>query len=127
MTIKTGVLYSKDHEWILVEGNQVKVGITDFAQSQLGDIVFVELPEVGDSVNRGDGIMVIESVKAAADAYSPVSGSIVAVNEDLMDAPETINEDPYEGGWLVVIELNDQSELEDLLSPEEYKSFTEEA
>lgn len=127
MTIKTGVLYSKDHEWILVEGNQVKVGITDFAQSQLGDIVFVELPEVGDSVNRGDGIMVIESVKAAADAYSPVSGSIVAVNEDLMDAPETINEDPYEGGWLVVIELNDESELEDLLSPEEYKSFTEEA
>ncbi|QNO16136.1 glycine cleavage system protein GcvH [Alkalicella caledoniensis] len=126
MAVREGLLYSKDHEWILVEGNKAKVGVTDYAQAQLGDIVFVELPQEGDSVAKGDGIIVIESVKAAADAYSPVSGSIAEVNEDLMDAPETINEDPYEGGWLVVIELDDESELEELLSPEEYQGFIEE-
>ncbi len=126
MTIKKGLLYSKDHEWVLVEGNKVKIGVTDFAQSQLGDIVFVDLPQEGDSIAKGDGFMVIESVKAAADVYAPVSGTIVEVNEDLMDAPETINEDPYESGWLVVIELDDESELDELLSPEGYESFIEE-
>ncbi|SES63132.1 glycine cleavage system protein GcvH [Anaerobranca gottschalkii] len=124
--IKKGLLYSKDHEWLKVEGNKVKVGITDHAQDQLGDIVFIELPSVGDSVNKGEGFAVIESVKAAADVYAPISGTIVEVNEELLDAPETVNSDPYDGGWLVVIQLDDEGELDDLLSPEEYETFIEE-
>ena len=124
--IREGLLYSKDHEWILVDGNKVKIGITDYAQEQLGDIVFVELPEEGDSISSGDGFGVIESVKAAADVYAPVTGTVVEVNEVLLDAPETVNDEPYEGGWLVVVELDDLSELDELLSPAEYKSFIEE-
>ncbi|SHJ67697.1 glycine cleavage system H protein [Anaerobranca californiensis DSM 14826] len=124
--IKKGLLYSKDHEWLKVEGNKVKVGITDHAQDQLGDIVFIELPSVGDSVSKGEGFAVIESVKAAADVYAPVSGTIVEINEELLDAPETVNNEPYDGGWLVVIQLDDEGELDDLLSPEEYQTFIEE-
>lgn len=124
--IKEGLLYSKDHEWILVDGNKVKIGITAHAQQQLGDIVFVELPAEGDTISQGEGFGVIESVKAAADIYAPVTGSVVEVNEELLDAPETVNNEPYEGGWLIVVELDNASELDELLSPEEYKSFIEE-
>lgn len=124
--IKEGLLYSKDHEWILVEGNRAKIGITDYAQEQLGDIVFVELPAEGDSISKGDGFGVIESVKAAADVYAPVTGTVVEANEELLDAPETVNEDAFGGGWLVVVELDDLGELDELLSPEEYQRFIEE-
>jgi len=118
--------YSKEHEWVKVEGNIAKIGISDYAQSSLGDIVFVELPEVGREVSVDESIGVIESVKAVSDIYSPVSGKIVEVNTELEDAPETINEFPYEQGWIYTIELSDSSELERLLSAEEYQQLTEE-
>lgn len=124
--IKEGLLYSKDHEWILVDGNKAKIGITDYAQGQLGDIVFVELPGEGDAVSQGDSFGVIESVKAAADVYAPVNGTVLEVNEELFNSPEIVNDEPYEGGWLIVVELDDLGQLEELLSPEEYKTFIEE-
>ncbi len=118
--------YSKDHEWMKVDGGKAKIGITHYAQDALGDVVFVELPEEGTSFGAHEGIGVIESVKAVSDVYTPVSGEIVAANEDLLDAPELINEDPYGKGWLVEIELNDAAQLEDLMNAEEYEEFLKE-
>ena len=118
--------YSKEHEWVSVEGNIAKVGISDYAQSSLGDIVFVELPEIDRQVTANEGIGVVESVKAVSDIYTPVSGTIVEVNTALEDAPETINQSPFEQGWIYTIELSDPSELDKLLSAEEYQRFTEE-
>lgn len=113
-------LYTKSDEWVLKTNNTVTVGITDYAQKKLKDIVGVELPEVGREVEKEESIAVVESIKAAADVYSPVSGVVVEVNEDLYDAPETINADPYGEGWMFKIELKDPKELEELLSPEDY-------
>ena len=113
--------YSDDHEWAKIEGDTITVGITDHAQSELGDIVFVELPEVGDSVDKGDSFGTIEAVKTVAELYAPISGEIVAINESLEDEAETINSSPYSEGWIVKIKVNDPSEFEALLTAEQYK------
>ncbi len=120
------ILYSKSHEWIKDNGDgTVTVGITDHAQDSLGDIVFVELPELGDKLAAEEEFGVVESVKAASDLYMPVSGSIVSINEDLEDSPETINDDPYEEGWMIKVKLDDVAELENLLNSEDYDAFVE--
>ncbi len=118
--------YSATHEWSKVEGDTVTVGITDFAQDQLGDVVFVELPETGKTFSAGDAAAVVESVKTASDIYAPVSGEVIEVNEGLEDAPEKLNESPYEGGWLFKLRMSDESETESLLSAEDYEAKAEE-
>jgi glycine cleavage system H protein len=115
--------YSREHEWIKVSGKRAIVGITDFAQKELGDVVFVELPAAGDPVTQGGEFAVVESVKAVSEIYAPVSGTVVEVNQGLADQPETINQDPYGEGWIAVIELSDPLELENLLSAEDYATF----
>lgn len=115
--------YVASHEWIRDEGDGVyTVGITDFAQEQLGDVVFVELPEVGAEVNKDDAIAVVESVKAASDIYAPLSGEIIEVNEALADEPEKANEEPYDGAWFFKVKVSEASEVEDLLSAEQYSA-----
>lgn len=126
MNIPKELKYSKDHEWVRIEGEKVIIGIDDYAQSQLGDVVFVELPEVGSVVTCGDSFSVVESVKAVSDIYAPVSGKIIEVNEVLADTPECINEDPYGEGWIAVIELEDASEVENLMDSEAYQIMLEE-
>lgn len=118
--------YADSHEWALLEADgTVRVGITDHAQELLGDLVFVELPEVGTSVDKGDECSVVESVKAASDIYSPVTGEIIAVNAELEDAPEAINDSAYEDGWIFIIRPSDVSELDDLLDADGYQSLIE--
>ncbi|WP_151671255.1 glycine cleavage system protein GcvH [Nitrincola schmidtii] len=118
--------YVASHEWIRDEGDgTVTIGITDHAQDLLGDVVFVELPEVGDKVSAGDDIGVVESVKAASDVYAPLTGEVVAVNEDLEDAPELVNSDPYGDGWFIRLRLTDADELEDLLDADGYAEHCE--
>lgn len=112
--------YSKEHEWVRVEGNKAYIGITDFAQSELGDIVFVELPDAGDEVVQNSTFGTVESVKTVSDLYAPVSGTILEVNESLADSPEKVNESPYGDGWMLVVELKDEKELDSLLSAEQY-------
>ena len=112
--------YAASHEWARLDGDIVTVGITDHAQDALGDLVYVELPNVGDAVQAGDEAGVVESVKAASDIYAPVSGEIVEINEALADAPETVNSAPYTDGWLYRIRISDASELDKLLSADEY-------
>lgn len=126
MKTPTQLKYSRDHEWVKIEGNRAWVGITDYAQSQLGDVVFVELPAVHSQIAVGAGFSVVESVKAVSDIYAPVSGVIVSVNELLTDTPEIMNEDPYGEGWLVVIEMTNEADLETLLSSDEYEKLIEE-
>ncbi|KJR96241.1 MAG: glycine cleavage system protein H [Peptococcaceae bacterium BRH_c4a] len=118
--VPEGLLYSEDHEWIKVGGKTGRVGITHHAQEALGSVVFVELPEVGSRVAAGEALGVLESVKAASDYYSPVSGAVVAVNEELPDSPNLINEEPYDRGWLVELELDDPAQLDKLLTAEKY-------
>ena len=120
MQIPNNLKYSIEHEWVRVEGNKVVVGISDYAQSQLGDIVFVELPEIGAAVIAGKRFSVVESVKAVSDIFSPVSGKIVAVNEGLNDAPEKINQAPYGDGWIAVIEMSDSNQLTELMDDTAY-------
>ncbi|NLY46519.1 MAG: glycine cleavage system protein GcvH [Tissierella sp.] len=122
MNVLKNLYYTEDHEWLKVNGNEAYVGITDFAQEQLGDIVYVELPEVDDELDKDDVFSAIESVKAASDIYMPVDGKILEVNEELLDAPELINTDAYEN-WIVKIELTDEAQLEELLTSEEYEEF----
>lgn len=118
--------FLKSHEWARVEGNgRVTVGISDHAQGLLGDLVYVELPNVGDAVEVGNAVAVVESVKAASDVYAPVSGTVVEVNASLADKPETINEDAYGEGWLYVVELSDPDQLADLLTPDDYAELIE--
>ncbi len=119
--------YSREHEWVLVEGKVATVGISAFAESQLGDVVFVELPGTGDSVTKDEAMGVVESVKAVSDVYSPISGTVLEVNDDLPDNTELVNDDPYGDGWMVKIEMSDPSELEDLMDAEEYQAFIAEA
>jgi glycine cleavage system H protein len=123
MNLPSNLKYSKEHEWALVEGNRVKIGISDFAQSELGDIVFVELPEVGDTVSVGESFGTVESVKTVSELYAPVSGKIVEINEVLSDSPELINESPYEGGWMIIVELSDAGQMDQLLTPEQYEEM----
>jgi glycine cleavage system H protein len=118
--------YTTEDEWVRREGSRVTVGITDYAQQQLGDIVFVELPRVGTSVNKGDSCGVIESVKAVSDLYAPLSGEVVEVNEELADSPEILNEDCYGEGWMLVLEMSDPDELSELLRAEAYLKHVEE-
>ena len=120
MQIPNNLKYSKEHEWVKQEANRAVVGITDYAQSQLGDIVFVELPSVGATVVSGKRFSVVESVKAVSDIFAPVGGTIVAVNEALNNAPEKVNQDPYGEGWIAIIELADSSELADLMDDKAY-------
>ena len=117
--------FTEEHEWVDVEGETGTVGITDYAQGQLGDITFVELPNVGDMLDKGDAPCVVDSVKAASDVYSPVSGEVTEVNEDLEDQPELVNSDAEEGGWFYRIRLTDKSELDDLMDEKKYKAFVE--
>ena len=123
MNIPADLLYTKSHEWIRVEDKELLVGISDFAQQQLSDLTFVELPSVGDLFNAGDEIAVVESVKAAADVYAPVAGKVVAVNEVLEWSPELVNTDPFGEGWLFKIGHYDAADLDDLLSPEAYEGL----
>ena len=126
MSIPVELKYSKDHEWVKVDGNKAIIGITAYAAEALGDVVFVELPEVGDSVTAQSSLQ-CRSVKAVSDVYSPVSGSIVAINEALFDSPELINSDPYGEGWMIEVEMEEASELDDLMSAAEYEAFLKEA
>jgi glycine cleavage system H protein len=117
--------YTQDHEWIKIEGDEALMGITDFAQKQLGDVVFVELPEVGAEMGFHQSLGVIESVKAVSDIYSPISGEVTAVNESLNDSPELVNEDPHGEGWIIRLKVKDASEQEKLMSVDEYEKFVE--
>lgn len=118
----SNLFFTEDHEWVRLEGKKAYLGITDYAQSQLGDIVYVELPEEDDEVSAGESVGVIESVKSASDLFSPVSGIVVEVNVDLEDSPELLNEDAMEN-WVVAIEISNEEELEDLMDEVEYKNF----
>ena len=120
MKIIPGLLYSEEHEWVKVDGDIAYVGITDFAQHQLGDIVFVELPVLDDELGQGDALAVVESVKAASDVYCPLSGKVVQVNGDLLDNPGQINEDPY-GAWIAAIAMSDKDQLDSLLDDVAYE------
>ncbi len=126
MNYPENLKYTKDHEYVRVEGNKAYVGITFHAQDQLGDVVFVELPEVDSEIKKGEVLATVESVKAVSDVYAPVSGIVVEVNDILTDSPETINNDPYGEGWICAVELSDVSELDDLMSSDDYQKLVEE-
>jgi len=123
MSYPTDYRYTKDHEWIQVEGNRARVGITKHAQEELGDIVFVELPSVGDGVQAGANVATVESVKAVGDVVSPLNGTVAEVNDSLESAPETINQSPHKDGWIVVIEISDNSQLDGLMDAAGYEAF----
>ena len=116
--------YTAEHEWIKVDGKRGRIGITTFAQDQLGDIVYVELPKVGDRLEAGKAFGVIESVKTASDLYAPVSGEVVEVNSELVDQPQTVNDDPYDRGWMIKVRPADSTEVERLLTAEQYSEQT---
>ncbi|QOR69015.1 glycine cleavage system protein GcvH [Cytobacillus suaedae] len=118
--------YSEEHEWVKVEGNEVRIGITDFAQSELGDIVFVELPEVGDEITADEPFGSVESVKTVSELYAPISGKVIAINENLDDSPEFVNESPYEKAWMIVVEASDLGEIDKLMTAEEYEAMIKE-
>ena len=122
-TIPKDNLYTKDHEWVRIEGNKAEVGITDHAQKELGDIVYVELPEIEDEIEAGDEFGSIESVKAVSSLFMPMSGRVIATNTELKDSPEIINEECYDEGWVIRLELTNQEESSELLSSEDYKEF----
>ncbi len=120
LVIPGDVHYAEDHEWARLEEDEVRIGINDYAQDQLGDIVFVELPQVGDAFEKGDEFGTVESVKAVSELYMPVGGEIVAVNEDLEDSPELVNQEPYEGGWMILVKPTDKDEWDDLMTKDVY-------
>lgn len=120
------LLYTREHEWMkMMEGNKVKVGITDYAQKKLREIIYVELPNVGQRIKQNEPLATIESVKASADVYSPVTGKVVEVNSKLIDSPELLNEDPYEEGWIAVLEMSEEGGLENLMEADEYRKYLE--
>ena len=123
MNIPENLKYTKDHEWLKIEGDEAFVGITDFAQKELGDIVFVEVETVDETLDKEEVFGTIEAVKTVSDLYMPVSGEVTEVNADLEDKPELVNQEPYEGGWMIKIKLSDASEVDGLLSAEEYKAL----
>lgn len=126
MTTPKDLRYSEEHEWVKVEDGKARIGITHFAQSELGDIVFVELPEVGDTVTIDEPFGSVESVKTVSELYAPVSGKVVEVNAELEDNPEYVNESPYEQAWMVVVELSDATQLDDLMDADKYDEMTQE-
>lgn len=126
MNFPDNLKYHKEHTWVKVSGKKATIGITDYAQDALGDIVYIDLPEVDSTVEAGSEISEIESTKATSPVIVPVSGTIVEVNEDLSESPEVINEDPYEKGWIAVIEMSNVSELDELMDASEYEKFVEE-
>jgi glycine cleavage system H protein len=126
MTTPKELRYSEEHEWVKTEGANVRVGITHFAQSELGDIVFVELPEVGAEVSADQPFGSVESVKTVSELYAPISGKVVEVNEDLNDNPEYVNESPYEKAWMIVVEPSDKGEIDNLMTAEQYDEMTNE-
>lgn len=121
--VPVNLRYSKEHEWVEVNGTKARIGITDFAQSELGDIVFVELPEVDGTILLDEPFGSVESVKTVSELYAPVSGRITAVNEDLADSPELVNESPFENAWMIEVELTEESDLDKLMSAEEYEAM----
>ncbi|XP_021286738.1 glycine cleavage system H protein 2, mitochondrial [Herrania umbratica] len=125
-TVLNDLKYADSHEWVKVNGNSATIGITDHAQDHLGDVVYVELPEVGATVKQGDSFGAVESVKATSDVNSPVSGKVVEVNEELSNSPALVNSSPYENGWIIKVEMNDAGELKNLMGSEEYSKFCEE-
>ena len=123
MNVPENLKYTSDHEWIRKEGDCAYIGITDFAQTELGDIVFVEFPEVGDMLSSGDVFGTVEAVKTVADLYSPISGEVMAINESLENSPEAINTDAYNDGWIIKIKIEDNKELDQLLKADGYKGI----
>jgi glycine cleavage system H protein len=125
MNIPAGLKYTQDHEWVRVEGETAIVGITDFAQGELGDVVFVEIETEGDTLEKGETFGTVEAVKTVSDLFMPVGGEIVEINPALADEPELVNKDPYNKGWMIKVKINDAAELGDLLSAEDYKKMLE--
>ena len=123
MKIPDNLFYTKEHEWLKIDGDIAIVGISDFAQSELGDIVFVELPEISDNFSKDDVFGTIEAIKTVADLYSPISGEVVAINEAIESSPETVNKEPYDNGWIIKLKINNKDEINTLLSPNEYKEL----
>ncbi|MGH9244220.1 MAG: glycine cleavage system protein GcvH [Acidimicrobiales bacterium] len=126
MNVPEDLRYSQDHEWAKLEDGRVRIGITDYAQDALGDVVYVQLPEVGATVASGESFSEVESTKSVSDIYAPVGGTVAEVNTDLADAPQRLNEDPYGEGWICVIEVDDASQIEELLDAEAYRALIEE-
>ena len=125
MEFPEGLKYSKEHEWVLVEDKVAIIGITEFAEHELGDVVYVELPEVGEKIVKDDPFAAVESVKAVSDVFAPVSGTVLEINDTLPENPETINDDPYGDGWMIKVEMTDKDDLKDLMSAEEYAEYIE--
>jgi glycine cleavage system H protein len=125
MTLPTDLYYSQEHVWVKQEGKQVRVGITEFAQAELGDVVFVELPDIGEELDADEPFGSVESVKTVSELYTPISGTVVKVNDDLEDHPEYLNESPYDQAWIMVIELSNDTELNGLLTDDEYLALIE--
>jgi len=126
MNFPDNLKYSKEHEWVMmVEDAVALIGITEFAQSELGDVVYVELPEVGEKITKDDPFGSVESVKAVSDLFAPVSGTVIEVNDSLPDSPELVNEDSYGDGWMIKVQMSDKEELKDLLTPDEYAEYVE--
>ena len=123
--VPEGLLYTRDHEWIKVEGNVITIGVTDYGQKKLREVVYVELPTIGQRVEEGEAIATLESVKASAEVYTPASGRVIEVNSKLVDSPELVNDDPYGDGWIAKIELEEEREFEDLMEPDEYRKYLE--
>jgi len=124
--VESGLYYTKDHLWVKIDDGNAVVGISDYGQAQLGDVVFVELPEVGREIEAGEKVASVESIKAVVDVFSPLSGKITAVNEDLNEDPGLINTDPYGDGWIYELEVSDSTEIEDLMTSEDYEAYLEE-
>jgi glycine cleavage system H protein len=122
MNVPSNLKYTKDHEWIRVEGNTAIIGVTDFAQGELGDVVFVEIETVGETLNKGEAFGTIEAVKTVSDSYMPVSGTVIEKNEKIEATPDVINKDPYGDGWMIKIELTNPAELAELLTAEQYQA-----
>ena len=125
MNVPDGLLYTKEHEWIRIDNHLGTIGITDYAQDALGDVTFVELPKVGDSIRQFEAFSSVESVKAVSDVYAPMSGKIIKVNDGLLESPELINQSPYDKGWIVVIEISDENEKKNLMTASEYRKYLE--
>jgi len=125
MNVPENLFYTKEHEWVLIDGNKARIGITDYAQSHLGDITYIELPEEGKEVKQSEALTSVESVKAASDIYAPLSGKILEANAELDSKPESINKAPYEKGWIAVIEIKNESEKTKLMDSKKYKGYLE--
>ncbi|MCH8299329.1 MAG: glycine cleavage system protein GcvH [Candidatus Marinimicrobia bacterium] len=125
MSLPADLKYTKEHEWTRIEGNIATIGVTDFAQSELGDIAWLEMPEIGDETKIGETFGTIEAVKTVEDLYAPISGKIIEINSELLDSPELVNDDPYGKGWIVKLEISDEAEITKLLSADDYAGLIE--